>query len=89
MEGVMGRGGDAMDKPKGQRMKVKIKTASANYIGTFFVPELRTRLSDVLNDRDRGDFISLTQVYVNESKEKIAFVCINKSMIECVEPYEG
>ena len=78
-----------MEKPRGQRMKVRIRTATATYIGTFFVPELRTRLSDVLNDRDRGDFISLTQVYVNESKEKISFVCLNKSMIESVEPYEG
>jgi hypothetical protein len=83
------REGRAMEKNRGQRIKVRIKTASATYIGTFFVPELRTRLSDVLNDKDRGDFISLTNVYANESKEKTAFVCLNKSMVESVEPYEG
>ncbi len=75
-------------KPRGHRMQVKVKTASSTYIGDFFIPELRTRLSDVLNDRDR-DFISLTDVIVNESDDKIAFVCLNKHLIESLEPYES
>jgi len=74
------------NKPKGQRIKVKVKAGSSVYIGTFFVPELRTRLSDVLNDRDR-DFISLTDVTANDSEKRIDFVCLNKHLIESLEPY--
>lgn len=73
------------NKPKGQRIKVKVKTASSTYIGSFFVPELRTRLSDVLNDRDK-DFISLTEVRIGE--RTVPFVCLNKHLIESLEPYE-
>lgn len=75
------------NKPRGQRIKVKVKTAGSTYIGNFFVPELRTRLSDVLNDRDK-DFISLTDVSMNDSDKRIGFVCLNKHLIESLEPYE-
>ena len=76
------------NKPKGQRIKVKVKTASSIYIGTFFVPELRTRLSDVLNDRDK-DFISLTDVSINDRDDnRVDFVCLNKRLIESLEPYK-
>jgi hypothetical protein len=78
-----------MTKAKGDRIKIRVRMPGETYVGFFFVPELRVRLSDVLNDRDRGDFISLTQVYANGAKEKIPFVCLNKRMIESVEPYEG
>ncbi len=74
-------------KIKGKRVIVKVKTAGSTYIGEFFVPELRTRLSDVLNDKDK-DFISLTNVTINESERKIAYVCLNKLMIEALEPYQ-
>lgn len=72
---------------KGKRVIVKVKTVSSTYIGEFFVPELRTRLSDVLNDKDK-DFISLTNVTVNDGEKTIAFVCLNKQMIEALEPYQ-
>ena len=72
---------------KGKRVMVRVKTASSTYTGEFFVPELRTRLSDVLNDKDK-DFISLTDVTINEGERKIAFVCLNKQMIEALEPYQ-
>lgn len=75
------------NKPKGTRIRVKVKTTSSTYIGHFFIPELRTRLSDVLNDKDR-DFISLTDVSINEGERVITFVCINKRHIESLEPYE-
>lgn len=74
-------------KPRGQRIKVKVRTTSSTYIGNFFIPELRTRLSDVLNDKDR-DFISLTDVDINEGERYTSFVCINKRHIESLEPYE-
>lgn len=77
-----------MEKPRGRRVRVRVRTAHAVYIGTIFIPEMRNRLSDLLNDRDRGDFISLTQVYINDRKEMAEFVCVNKRMIESVEPYE-
>lgn len=73
------------NKPRGQRIKVKVKTAGSTYVGNFFVPELRTRLSDVLNDRDK-DFISLTDVRIGD--RLIPFVCLNKYLIESLEPYE-
>lgn len=76
------------NKPKGQRIKVKVKTGSSVYVGIFFVPELRTRLSDVLNDRDK-DFISLTEVTANDSENMIDFVCLNKHLIESLEPYRS
>ena len=72
---------------KGKRVIVKVKTVSSTYIGEFFVPELRTRLSDVLNDKDK-DFISLTNVTVNDNEKTIAFVSLNKQMIEALEPYQ-
>lgn len=75
------------NKPKGQRIRVRVKTSGSVYIGNFFVPELRTRLSDVLNDKER-DFISVTDVLVNSNDQKIAFVCLNKHLIESIEPYE-
>ena len=74
--------------PKGQRIRVKVKTGSSVYVGNFFVPELRTRLSDVLNDRDK-DFISLTDVGIDDSERKVDFVCLNKHLIESIEPYES
>ena len=74
-------------KVKGKRVIVRVKTVSSSYTGEFFVPELRTRLSDVLNDKDK-DFISLTNVTINEGERKIAFVCLNKQMIESLEPYQ-
>ncbi len=75
------------NRPKGQRILVKVKTNNSTYVGNFFVPELRTRLSDVLNDKDK-DFISLTEVSINDSDKKTAFVCLNKRLIESLEPYE-
>ncbi|MCC6544432.1 MAG: hypothetical protein IT392_08020 [Nitrospirae bacterium] len=39
-------------KVKGKRVIVRMKTSSSSYTGEYFVPELRTRLSDVLNDKD-------------------------------------
>ncbi|OGW73146.1 MAG: hypothetical protein A3J72_02185 [Nitrospirae bacterium RIFCSPHIGHO2_02_FULL_40_19] len=83
----MGEEVSMQNKPKGRRIRVRVKTSGSLYIGNFFVPELRTRLSDVLNDRER-DFISLTDVLVNSSDQKIAFVCLNKHLIESIEPYE-
>ena len=76
------------NKPRGKRIVVKVKTGGSTYIGEFFVPELRTRLSDVLNDKEK-DFISLTNVIINDSDKKTAFVCLNKHLIESLEPYES
>ncbi len=72
---------------KGKRIIVTVKTASTTYTGEFFVPELRTRLSDVLNDKDK-DFINLTNVTINNGEKKVDYVCINKQMIEALEPYK-
>ena len=67
----------------GNKVRVKVRSASAIYEGDLLIPPMRKRVSDVLNDDDKN-FISLTDVRINEAKETITFISINKNMIESI-----
>ena len=67
----------------GKKVRVRIISASATYEGDLLIPPMRKRVSDVLNDDDKV-FISLTDVRINEKEEAIAFISINKSLIEAI-----
>lgn len=68
---------------EGKKVRVKVRTINAAYEGSLNIPAMRNRVSDVLNDGEKT-FINLTDVHINGSKERVAFVSINKNMIESV-----
>ena len=61
---------------------VRIEMDTAIYVGRVYVPETKKRLSDVLCD-DR-DFISLTEVSVNDGESVESFIAVNKRYIKTV-----
>jgi len=66
-----------------KRVRIQIRTLRTNYEGYITIPQMRKRISDVLNEEDRR-FINLTDVHVDGKEEPISFVSINKSMIESI-----
>ncbi len=66
-----------------KRVKIRVRTLRASYEGYMTVPQMRKRISDVLNEEGRR-FINLTDVLVDGNEDPIAFVSINKSMIESI-----
>ena len=65
----------------GKKQRVRVRTSTSTYVGDFLIPAMRNRLSDVLNEEERV-FINLTDVVVNDGSEKVAFVTLNKNLIE-------
>ena len=65
----------------GKKLRVRVRTGTSTYVGDFLIPAMRNRLSDVLNEESRV-FINLTDVTINDGAEKVAFVTLNKHMIE-------
>lgn len=65
----------------GKKQRVRIRTGTSTYVGDFLIPAMRNRLSDVLNEEERV-FINLTDVVINDDTEKVAFVTLNKNLIE-------
>jgi hypothetical protein len=51
-------------------------------VGRVYVPDTKKRISDVLND-DR-QFVSLTEVSVNDSAAHEPFVALNKAFVRSV-----
>ncbi|HZR46387.1 MAG TPA: hypothetical protein VFA47_06765 [Candidatus Manganitrophaceae bacterium] len=68
---------------EGKRVKVQVKTTRATYEGYLTIPQMRKRVSDVLNEEERF-FINLTEVLVDGDKTPISFVSLNKNMIESI-----
>jgi len=58
---------------------VRVETDGGVYVGRVFVPETRARVSDVLAD-DR-QFLSLTEVRVNDGAQVEAYMAVNKSFV--------
>jgi hypothetical protein len=58
---------------------VKIETDTAMYVGRLYVPETKARVSDVLSDERQ--FLSLTEVSVNQTNAVEPFVAINKNCV--------
>lgn len=65
----------------GKKTRVRVKTGTTTYVGDFLIPPMRNRLSDVLNEESRI-FINLTDVTINSGSQTLAFVTLNKHMIE-------
>jgi recombinational DNA repair protein RecT len=77
--------------PTGKTVRIKVKTSSAIYEGDILIPEMRKRVSDVLNDEER-QFINLTDVHVRGKDgeiQKASFVSINKVLIEAIYEEDG
>jgi len=66
-----------------KRTKVQVKTLRTTYEGYMTVPEMRKRISDIVNEEDRL-FINLTDVLVDGKEPPIPFVSLNKNMIESI-----
>ncbi|MFQ5580322.1 MAG: hypothetical protein ACE5FZ_06895 [Nitrospiria bacterium] len=66
-----------------KRVKIQVRTLRASYEGYITIPQMRKRISDVLNEEDRR-FINMTDVFVDGKEEPISFVSVNKSMIESI-----
>ncbi|MFQ5949516.1 MAG: hypothetical protein ACE5J1_02375 [Nitrospiria bacterium] len=66
-----------------KRTKVQVKTMRTTYEGYMTVPEMRKRISDIVNEEDRL-FINLTDVLVDGKEPLIPFVSLNKNMIESI-----
>ena len=61
---------------------VRIETDGTVYVGLMYIPETKKRLSDVLCD-DR-QFVSVTEVSINDADTLEPFVAINKHYIKTV-----
>lgn len=68
---------------RSKKVRVKVRTANATYEGDLLIPPMRNRVSDVLNEEERL-FINLTDVSINGGSERVAFVSINKNLIESI-----
>jgi uncharacterized protein DUF6812 len=66
-----------------KKVLVTVRTQSATYSGTIYVPAMRKRVSDLLNDEGKM-FINLTEVSINGGSERIPFISINKNLIESI-----
>jgi hypothetical protein len=68
--------------PEGRKARVRVRTVNGTYVGDFWIPAMRNRVSDVLNEEQRL-FINLTDVLIND-KERAEFVSLNKNLIESI-----
>ena len=67
----------------GKKVRVTVRTVNATYVGDLLIPPMRNRVSDVLNEEERT-FVNLTDVKIDDSKETVPFMSINKEMIESI-----
>jgi hypothetical protein len=68
--------------PQSRFATVRVETDGGVYVGRICVPAARLRVSDVLAD-DR-QFLSLTDVRVNDGEQPEAFMAVNKSFVRTV-----
>ena len=78
---VVGRraGGLAYKAERSRWATVRVETDGGVYVGRIYVPDTDRRVSDVLAD-DR-QFLSLTDVRVNEGEHVEAYMAVNKSFV--------
>ncbi|HEY5599631.1 MAG TPA: hypothetical protein VIK48_02970 [Candidatus Manganitrophaceae bacterium] len=69
--------------PEGKRVKIQVKTVRSSYEGYLLIPQMRKRVSDVLNEEERL-FINLTDVRVEGGGAEVPFVSLNKNLIESI-----
>ena len=68
---------------EGKKVRIKVRTIHATYIGDIHLPAMRNRVSDFFND-DKFTFLNLTNVRVENTKDEMEFVCLNKHLIESI-----
>lgn len=68
---------------EGRRIKVQVRAARCTYEGYLTIPQMRKRVSDVLNEEERF-FINLTEVKIDGNQSPVPFVSVNKNMIESI-----
>ena len=68
--------------PEGKKVRIRVRTVNAIYMGDFLIPPMRNRVSDAINEEQRM-FISLTDVLIDD-KENADFVAINRNLIESI-----
>ncbi|HET6897995.1 MAG TPA: hypothetical protein VFK70_06600 [Vicinamibacteria bacterium] len=78
---VVGRGSNVRAYPadRSRWATVRVETDGGTYVGRIYVPDTNRRVSDVLAD-DR-QFLSLTDVRVNDSEQVEAYMAVNKSFV--------
>lgn len=69
--------------PGGERVKVRVKTGRSTYEGFLLIPQMRKRVSDVLNEEGRL-FVNLTEVHVDGAAKEEPFISVNKNLIESI-----
>jgi len=75
-------GGCSMSE--GKEVKVRVRTTQATYTGGLFIPTMRNRFSDVINEPD-SIFLSLTEVQMEGKPNRIAHLSLNKYLIESIQ----
>lgn len=73
-------------KEKFRKVRVWVKTVDSSYTGFVYLPVVRKRFSDVLNDERK--FLSITDVESKDFASPKSFLTINKDLIELVEILE-
>jgi len=68
---------------EGKKVRIKVRTVHSTYIGDILLPAMRNRVSDYFND-DKFMFLNLTDVRIDNSKDHVEFVCLNKHQIESI-----
>ena len=68
--------------PEGKKARVRVRTVNGTYVGDFWIPAMRNRVSDVLNEEQRL-FINLTDVLIDD-KDRTDFISLNKNLIESI-----
>ncbi|TLY20820.1 MAG: hypothetical protein E6K68_07330 [Nitrospirae bacterium] len=68
---------------EGKKVRIKVRTVHSTYIGDILLPAMRNRVSDYFND-DKFMFLNLTDVRIDNSKDQVEFVCLNKHQIESI-----
>ena len=58
---------------------VRVETDGGTYVGRIYVPDTDRRVSDVL--ADGRQFLSLTDVRVNDGEHVEAYMAVNKSFV--------
>jgi hypothetical protein len=78
---LVGRRADVMTyTPERSRFAtIRVETDGGTYVGRIYVPDTNRRVSDVLAD-DR-QFLSLTDVRVNDGEHVEAYMAVNKSFV--------
>ncbi|TSA01457.1 MAG: hypothetical protein D4R81_06060 [Nitrospiraceae bacterium] len=69
----------------GKKVRIRVRTAHAVYIGDILLPAMRNRMSDYFND-EKHTFFNLTNVRIQGTKDEMEFVCLNKTLIESIIP---